>query len=93
MTRHYKLHVGVHIIINCVTLIVDILMGIHLCSIDMQLSKRVSTDQCHMTVSRAQVYNSIARLKHQSLSLSFPCDDLTLTYPFKPQYPHTNSPS
>ena len=26
--------------------------------VNWQLSKRVSTDQCHMTVSEAQVYNS-----------------------------------
>ena len=44
-----------------------------------QLSKRVSTDHCHMTVSWAQVYNSIAWSMHQGLSLRFPCDDLTLT--------------
>ena len=35
--------------------------------------------ECHMTVSWAQVYNTIAWSMHQGLSLRFPCDDLTLT--------------
>ena len=38
-------------------LIVDILMDTHF-MVNWQLSKRVSADPCHMTVSQAQVYNS-----------------------------------
>ena len=39
-------------------LIVDILMDIHVI-VNRQLSKRVSTEQSHLTVSRIQVYNSL----------------------------------
>ena len=38
-------------------LIVDILMDIHV-MVNWQLSKRVSTDQCHLTVSQVQVYTT-----------------------------------
>ena len=39
-------------------LMVDIPMDIHV-MVNWQLSKRLSTDQCHPTVSRAQVYKSL----------------------------------
>lgn len=35
----------------------NLALDIHV-MVNRQLSKRVSSDQCHMTVSRAQVYNS-----------------------------------
>ena len=41
---------------SVLNLIVDILMDTHVV-VNWQLSKRVSIDQCHLTVSRAQVYN------------------------------------
>ena len=46
-----------HNIQSVFNLTVDILMDIHV-MVNWQLSKRVCTDQCHLTVPRDQVYNS-----------------------------------
>ena len=39
-------------------LMLDILIDVHV-MFNWQLSKRLSTDQCHLTVSQNQVYNSL----------------------------------
>ena len=52
LLARYPMHIQ-----SVFNLIVDILMDIHV-MVNWQLSKRVSADPCHMTVSQAQVYNS-----------------------------------
>ena len=44
---------------HILTVFTELVLYIHV-MVNLQLSKRVSADQCHMTLSRAQVYNSLS---------------------------------